>query len=320
MGARGLLSAALEWGVMEGAGAKAGGDGSTPAHWMIRSNPVGAVLDIVGDIWVLQILAILTVAPHRFDQIVAAIGVPRTTLVARLKHLLAAGCVMRPEAGDSGYALTQKGRALQPTLKLIRQWNDNWRVPGLVFADGAKPTNSCGHDADVEVVCGRCSRPAAARDMKVLQTSARPIEVRAPNGKRVRTSDVFSDGDKLIPAEAVLGDRWAGLIVAAGFFGATKYSDIEAALGIAPNILAARLDRMTKQGFLSREQYQNNPPRHAYHLTEKGLSLYPIVVAMTVWARAWLKTREDVGWRALHKPCLEWFEPQVQCRRCRAPL
>ncbi len=307
---------------MERARAKAGSMavGSAPAHWMIRSNLVNGVLDIVGDIWVLQILSVLTAAPHRFDQIVAAISVPRTTLASRLRQLIAAECVDRPKAADSGYSLTEKGRALQPTLKLIRQWNDNWRVPGLVFANDAIPENSCGHDADVEVVCGGCGRQTDARDMKVLQTSVRPIETRPPSSRRVRTSDVFSGDERQIPAEAVLGDRWAGLIIAAAFFGATKYSDIEAALGIAPNILAARLDRMTKQGFLSREQYRSNPPRYAYHLTEKGLSLYPIVVAMDVWARAWLKAREDLGWRVLHKPCLEWFVPHVQCARCRTPV
>lgn len=288
---------------------------------MIRSNLVNGVLDLVGDVWVLQILSLLMAGPRRFDQIVSAINVPRTTLASRLRQLTAAECIVRPSAAaDGGYSLTEKGRALQPMLRLIRQWNDNWRVPGLVFAGVEMPANSCGHEADVEVVCSICRRQADARDMKVLQTSVRPIEVRRPSNKRVRTSDVFADDDRSIPAEAVLGDRWAGLIIAAAFFGATKYSDIEAALGIAPNILAARLDRLTKQGFLSRDQYRSNPPRHAYHLTDKGLSLYPIIVAMDVWARAWMKAREDLGWRVLHKPCLDWFVPHVQCKRCRSPL
>jgi len=299
--------------------------GASPAHWMIRSNLVNSVLDVVGDIWILQILSVLIAGPQRFDQIVAKIGIPRTTLASRLRQLISAGCLARPEAGDrsvdnAGYRLTAKGMALLPMLKLIRQWNDNWRVPGLVFSNDRPPANACGDAADVEVVCGNCGRQSDARDMKVLQTSVQPIEARLPAGKRMRTSDAFADNAKSIPAEAVLGDRWAGLIIATAFFGATKYSDIEAALGIAPNILAARLERMTKQGFLSREQYQASPPRHAYHLTEKGLSLYPIVVAMDVWARGWLNPRQDLGWRVLHKPCVDWFAARVQCVRCKTPL
>jgi DNA-binding HxlR family transcriptional regulator len=299
--------------------------GATPAHWMIRSNLVNRVLDIVGDIWILQILAVLMEAPHRFDQIVGAISVPRSTLASRLRQLIAAKCVIKQEASaagaseSGGYSLTAKGRDLLPVLKLIRQWNERWRVRGVILR-GKPLVNACGHAADVEIVCSSCGSEAEARDMKVFQTSTHPIEARLPSGKRARTSDMFADDGASIPAEVVLGDRWAGLIMATAFFGATKYSDIEAALGIAPNILAARLDRLTRQGLLSREQYQDNPPRHAYHLTEKGLSLYPIIVAMDAWARKWLKPHEDLGWRVLHKPCLEWFVPRVQCARCKAEI
>lgn len=292
-------------------------DDETPAHWMIRSNLVNQVIDMIGDAWIMQVLSVLVSAPHRFDQIVALINVPRSTLAARLRQLMESGCVAKQEAGARvGYRLTAKGSELAPTLKLIRQWNDHWRVSSAVLS-GVAPANLCGHSANIEVVCACCGRQADARDMKVFQTSPHPIEPRSRPNKRVRNSDVFTDADNAIPAEGVLGDRWAGLIVAAAFFGATKYSDIEAALGIAPNILATRLERLTKQGLLSRTLYQSSPPRHAYHLTEKGLSLYPIIVAMDAWARKWLKPREDLGWRILHKPCLEWFSPRIQCARCK---
>ncbi len=272
---------------------------------------------MIGDAWIMQVLSVLVVAPHRFDQIVALTNVPRSTLAARLRQLMEAGCVAKREAGaEVGYHLTAKGGELAPTLKLIRQWNDHWRVSSGVLS-GTAPANLCGHSANIEVVCACCGRQVDARDMKVFQTSQQPIEPRMRPNKRVRTTEILTGDDNAIPAEGVLGDRWAGLIIAAAFFGATKYSDIEAALGIAPNILATRLERLTKQGLLSRALYQSNPPRHAYHLTDKGLSLYPIIVAMDAWARKWLKPREDLGWRILHKPCLEWFKPRIQCARCK---
>ncbi|MCL4716360.1 MAG: helix-turn-helix transcriptional regulator [Hyphomonadaceae bacterium] len=307
------------------AGSRVSASDAAPAHWMIRSNLVNRVLDVIGDAWIMQILSVLMSGPHRFDQIVALINVPRSTLAARLRQLVEAGCVIKQEAGAKGrkgapgYRLTAKGGDLAPTLKLIRQWNDHWRVSGRVLS-GAMPPNPCGHAANVEVICACCGRQSDARDMKVFQSSLHPVEPRLPPNKRVRTSEVFAESDAAIPAEGVLGDRWAGLIVAAAFFGATKYSDIEGALRIAPNILAARLERLTKQGLLSRTLYQSSPPRHAYHLTEKGLSLYPIIVAMDAWARKWMKPREDLGWRILHKPCLEWFAPRIQCARCKADV
>jgi DNA-binding HxlR family transcriptional regulator len=292
---------------------------------MIRSNLVNRVIDICGDIWVLQILSVLMVAPRRFDQIVAEINVPRSTLASRLRQLSASGCVARQgvargaSKSDGGYRLTPKGRDLLPFLKLIRQWNEHWRVQGLVL-NGPQIPNPCGHAAGVQIVCACCGGETTARDMKVLQTSMQPVEAQLPSGKRVRTLDIFAKHNASIPAEAVLGDRWAGLIMATAFFRATKYSDIEAALGIAPNILATRLDRLTKQGLLVRERYRDHPKRYAYHLTEKGLSLYPIVVAMVAWARKWLSPRDDIGWRLLHKRCLEWYVPRFQCAQCGADI
>ena len=293
---------------------------------MIRSNLVNAVIDIVGDIWVLQILSVLVIASRRFDQIVAEINVPRSTLASRLRQLSAAGCITRqtgtrrraqPDVG--GYCLTPKGRDLLPFLMLIRQWNERWRVRGLVL-NGLQIANPCGHAAGVHIVCACCGGETVARDMKVLQTSMQPVEAPLPSGKRVRMLDIFVKHNTSIPAEAVLGDRWAGLIMATAFFRATKYSDIEAALGIAPNILAARLNRLTKQGLLVRGRYRDHPKRYAYHLTEKGLSLYPIIVAMVAWGRKWLSPQNDLGWRLLHKPCLEWYVPRCQCAQCGAEI
>lgn len=291
---------------------------------MIRSNLVNRFIDLFGDIWILQILSVLMVAPRRFDQIVAEINVPRSTLASRLRQLTEAGCVeqqrgARAGADAAGYRLTPKGRDLLPFLKLIRQWNERWRVRGLVL-NGAQIANPCGHAAGIEVVCACCNRQTSARDMKVLQTSMHAVDAHLPSGKRVRMLDTFAEHNTSIPAEAVLGDRWAGLIMATTFFRVTKYSDIEAALGIAPNILAARLDRLTMQGLLMRGRYRDHPKRYAYHLTEKGLSLYPIVVAMVAWTRKWVSPRNDIGWRVLHKPCLEWYVPHFHCAQCGAEV
>lgn len=294
---------------------------------MIRSNLVNRFIDLFGDIWILQVLSVLMVAPRRFDQIVAEINVPRSTLASRLRQLSEAGCIAQQRGGarhgansdNIGYYLTPKGRDLLPFLKLIRQWNERWRVRGLVL-NGPQIANPCAHAAGVEIVCGCCARPTLARDMKVLQTSMQPVEAQLPSGKRMRMLDTFGKHNTSIPAEAVLGDRWAGLIIATAFFRVTKYSDIEAALGIAPNILAARLGRLTRQGLLMRGRYRDHPKRYAYHLSEKGLSLYPVVVAMDAWARKWLNPLGDLGWRVLHKPCLEWYVPRFRCAQCGAEI
>ena len=48
-------------------------------------------------------------------------------------------------------------------------------------------------------------------------------------------------------------------------------------------MLQTRLERLVEQGVLERRLYQERPPRYEYRLTEKGLDLWPIVVALMQW-------------------------------------
>ena len=48
-------------------------------------------------------------------------------------------------------------------------------------------------------------------------------------------------------------------------------------------MLQARLTRLIEQGVLERAPYQEHPPRYEYRLTEKGLDLWPTIVALMQW-------------------------------------
>lgn len=52
---------------------------------------------------------------------------------------------------------------------------------------------------------------------------------------------------------------------------------------INPRILATRLRELEKIDILSRTEIPTNPPQFAYHLTEKGKALQPIVDSMKAW-------------------------------------
>jgi len=52
----------------------------------------------------------------------------------------------------------------------------------------------------------------------------------------------------------VIGQRWTPLIVRDLFAGMTKFEDIRRDLGIASNILAARLDDLERHGVVERRQ------------------------------------------------------------------
>ena len=86
----------------------------------------------------------------------------------------------------------------------------------------------------------------------------------------------------------VLGDWWTLLIVRDAFFGLRRFSDYQASLGIAKNILTARLRRLVDQGILAREEAGSTGSRHEYRLTPKGEALLPLLMALRDWSDQWV--------------------------------
>jgi DNA-binding HxlR family transcriptional regulator len=81
----------------------------------------------------------------------------------------------------------------------------------------------------------------------------------------------------------VVGERWSLLIVRDIFLGLRRFDEIQADLGIARNVLDTRLTKLLVQGVLEKHPYQERPRRWEYRLTEKGLDLWPTVVALMQW-------------------------------------
>ena len=80
----------------------------------------------------------------------------------------------------------------------------------------------------------------------------------------------------------VIGERWTLLILRDAFFGAKRFQQFQSNLGIAKNILTARLNRLVDEGILERRPGDEGE-RHLYALTDKGLDLQPVLLAMTHW-------------------------------------
>ena len=53
--------------------------------------------------------------------------------------------------------------------------------------------------------------------------------------------------------------------------------------GITNTMLTSSLRELEKDGLVSREQFNEIPPRVEYSLTEKGKGLLPVFYAMTMW-------------------------------------
>ena len=81
----------------------------------------------------------------------------------------------------------------------------------------------------------------------------------------------------------LVGERWTLLIIRDVFLGVRRFEDLQRDLGIARNVLASRLDKLTADGILERRRYSEHPPRDEFLLTEQGLDLWPTVVALMQW-------------------------------------
>ena len=82
------------------------------------------------------------------------------------------------------------------------------------------------------------------------------------------------------------GDKWSLLIVRdLMFFGKRHYSDfLEAGEGISTNILANRLAQLEDDGIVTKSPDPEHGSRIIYGLTEKGLALMPVLLAIVDWS------------------------------------
>jgi DNA-binding HxlR family transcriptional regulator len=83
----------------------------------------------------------------------------------------------------------------------------------------------------------------------------------------------------------VLGERWTLLILRDAFSGATRFSEFRDSLGVAPDVLTARLATLVQAGAMTREPYQEPGARvrHSYHLTPRGQDLLVVLGALQQW-------------------------------------
>ncbi len=116
----------------------------------------------------------------------------------------------------------------------------------------------------------------------------------------------------------ILGERWTILILRESFYGVRRFSDMQRNLGIARNILSARLQTLVSSGILERRRYQEEPERYEYRLTAAGRDLYPAIIAIMRWGDEHLcADRPPVD---LRHSCGHRADPVLVCGHCHEPL
>jgi len=111
--------------------------------------------------------------------------------------------------------------------------------------------------------------------------------------KMVRKKSLKGDYCPSARALDVIGDWWSLLIVREAFDGVTRFSAFQKNLGIARNILAERLRKLTGEGILESVPDPNGGAHQEYVLTAKGRDLLPVVVALRQWGEKHLFAPEE---------------------------
>jgi DNA-binding HxlR family transcriptional regulator len=89
----------------------------------------------------------------------------------------------------------------------------------------------------------------------------------------------------------ILGDKWTLVIIKQMLIeGKQTFKDfLESDEAIATNILSSRLKMLEEYKMIRKEKLPHNKKTNIYLLTEKGLSLTPVIVELALWGEDNLK-------------------------------
>lgn len=124
----------------------------------------------------------------------------------------------------------------------------------------------------------------------------------------------------LARALEVLGERWTLLIIRDIFNGRRRFEQMTDNLGVARNVLTDRLGRLAEEGIIEKRPYQERPTRYEYFLTQKGLDLWPVLVAMIHWGDRHLAGPDGPPVVLIHKECGGKINDRRICERCGSEL
>jgi DNA-binding HxlR family transcriptional regulator len=111
-----------------------------------------------------------------------------------------------------------------------------------------------------------------------------------------RTSHMDTSCPVARPLDAI-GDSWSLLIIRDAFDGLRRFGQFQKSLGLAKNILSARLSSLTAHGILRTVPAGDGSQHHEYVLTDKGRALFPVIVALRQWGDAFFFQADEERFR-----------------------
>ena len=114
---------------------------------------------------------------------------------------------------------------------------------------------------------------------------------------------------------AILGERWTFLVVREVFNGIRRFDDMRVRTSVPRQVLTNRLALLVEHGILRKEPYQvpGERMRHEYRLTDKGLDLYPVFVAIAEWGNKYVADPEGPPVEFVHRDCGSFVHAPLEC-------
>ncbi len=119
---------------------------------------------------------------------------------------------------------------------------------------------------------------------------------------------------------SVVGDRWTLMILRDCFMKVRRFDDFQARLGIGRPILSDRLQKLVDSFVLTKLAYQTKPLRYEYRLTQKGLDLHPVIMAIVHWGDTHMVGKKGRPVLHRHTACGHPFDPVLVCSHCSGAL
>jgi DNA-binding HxlR family transcriptional regulator len=136
----------------------------------------------------------------------------------------------------------------------------------------------------------------------------------------MRWDDMRDENCSIARTLAVIGDRWAMLILRDAFLRIRRFDDFQKDLGISKQRLSEQLKKLVDEGVLTKSEYQSSPPRFEYRLTAKGVDLYPVLMAMVNWGDKYMDKGKGAPMVYRHTTCGKHFTTRVTCSECGEPV
>ncbi len=114
---------------------------------------------------------------------------------------------------------------------------------------------------------------------------------------------------------AVVGEKWSLLVLREAFMGVRRFADLQRLLGAPRAVLTDRLATLVDHGLLRRVPYraEGERQRHEYRLTQKGLDLYPALVALMEWGDRYVTDDGAAPLELRHRDCGERVHLALVC-------